>query len=1483
MTELPLDTFLYRYGVRTLGGLTTPRTFEQINWSLPKNVILHYLPDDIKDLGPTSDFWALRGFPRQSYVYHIEDMLAKEGNPRFRSAININNLIRQFHVGNRKFLRVTKLDNALMSKRYPFIANYAYPPLRYIYQNTPWARVYRFNNMWETCCITANELANKSDRIQLMFFRIPANIPVRARFHSVEEAELTAAEMGIGTSSEFKVGERPLVTFKDLYAGLAESLERTIADAEMQILNSESFDETELGFGNEEVELVNATGEQTSLEAWSRVNIGWFPDDDSMRLVDLWRWLGEKREDSKLNKIAKENYSKIVFVFTVGGRYSLIPMQSLEEWREKAGDTSIAARFHAFMTSLSSFLQLDEKDLIVETVPESLSEKARTVGIIPSGDTDNSIVAGAEVSPNAITGTPVAIGKRQLSLIEDSANLNEIDSENITEIDGETLDTLPVETSVKVAVNPKKQELDPVVLVDNTNPLEAAVATKARRLLTKGLISQAEYQRHIKLSQKYKTLKVDNETLDVYSAPQPAVWNFKPKVIPDIKDVPDKGMLKSSLINYDRDYIEKVMEHETAMMCLQVQRAAFSVTTFEKEPYTDALSKTFDYKFKVVPPGGAESTVAFQLPRIDKNGKFQINGVRYYMRKLRSDKPIRKINPRQVALTTYYPTKLFIERCTKKTASFDDKVINMIASDLVSENSKVTQAAYGNSYLEKQPVPRMYSAIAQVYVEFTLGGIDFKFVYEEIGRNFPEFKGTANENSVPVGRKGNSLVFMDRTGELLVDGRRIPSIIEMLGGKASDLPIEQVMIKILGENIPLGIFLAYALGINGLVKLLNPTGEYPRRRIKGAKRDTTENEYEIVFADEVWVFPRETTKSSLIWGSLLAWKNSLKTMQVADLNERENFFTLFVDAGLSVRYLNEIENILDLFIDPISLDLLKEMQEPTEVVPLFARAAEMLVTDVYDSELDTSLTVIKGYERMNGQVYRTLCESIRAYRNKPVSSRAALDVNPFDVLTKIQQDPSVSLVEDSNVIHNLKEKENMTYSGTGGRNKRGMVRRTRGFHSSDIGIRSEAGVDSGDVGINMYMTADPNITSLRGTVKTVDPTKVSPTQVISTSMLISPFAEYDDGKRVNFINIQQDHVIAIDGSCRMPVRTGYDSVVAHRADDLFSATAEQDGKVVAVTDKVITVEYKDGSKESVRLGRRFGVVTGHSVPHMVRTSMKVGDKFSAGALLAYNEGFFTPDGYFKSGTLAYTALVEKNETWEDSSLVSPELAAMMMTTVGHTRVVFAKFTDEIYNLIKVGDEVDIDTILAVIQDKNAATSVNESSMDALNLLARPTPRAEHEGKVEQIEVIYFGDKDDMSPSIRKIADKYDKERAELVKAMGTDDAKTGEITSPARIEGISIDIDMIAIRIYITEKRVMSGGDKLTLSNQLKSVIAGEQKGPTVTATEIWPGGGTRKIDLEFSYRAEEARIVHSSILAGLSIICQEFIGWTGAKVYFGG
>ena len=89
-----------------------------------------------------------------------------------------------------------------------------------------------------------------------------------------------------------------------------------------------------------------------------------------------------------------------------------------------------------------------------------------------------------------------------------------------------------------------------------------------------------------------------------------------------------------------------------------------------------------------------------------------------------------------------------------------------------------------------------------------------------------------------------------------------------------------------------------------------------------------------------------------------------------------------------------------------------------------------------------------------------------------------------------------------------------------------MTKKTRKYHPNDMGVTSEATVDSGDVGINTYTSADPQFNSLRGTAKPYVIGKTGATALFSTSALISPGADRDDAKRTTFISIQHGHGVA---------------------------------------------------------------------------------------------------------------------------------------------------------------------------------------------------------------------------------------------------------------------------------------------------------------------------------------------------------------------
>jgi hypothetical protein len=162
---------------------------------------------------------------------------------------------------------------------------------------------------------------------------------------------------------------------------------------------------------------------------------------------------------------------------------------------------------------------------------------------------------------------------------------------------------------------------------------------------------------------------------------------------------------------------------------------------------------------------------------------------------------------------------------------------------------------------------------------------------------------------------------------------------------------------------------------------------------------------------------------------------------------------------------------------------------------------------------------IRGYERIAGIAYGQLATAIRQFRSRNISGRSKIDMSPFAVWSTIMKDPAIKLVEDINPIQNMKESEIVTYVGEGGRGKESMNKASRAFHKSNVGVVSEASVDSSDVGVNFYLSANPNFKDMRGIVKTDK--VITPSSMVSTSTMLAPGSSNDDGKRVLNSPLQQ--------------------------------------------------------------------------------------------------------------------------------------------------------------------------------------------------------------------------------------------------------------------------------------------------------------------------------------------------------------------------
>lgn len=329
------------------------------------------------------------------------------------------------------------------------------------------------------------------------------------------------------------------------------------------------------------------------------------------------------------------------------------------------------------------------------------------------------------------------------------------------------------------------------------------------------------------------------------------------------------------------------------------------------------------------------------------------------------------------------------------------------------------------------------------------------------------------------------------------------------------------------------------------------------------------------------------------------------------------------------------------------------------------------------------------------------------------------------------------------------------------------------------------------------------------------------------------------------------------------LRTGYDYVIGNRTTDMFAVMAKQDGVVKSVNKHAIVVEYKDGKTKAVSLGRQFGKAEGSVYPHDVVTPLKEGDKFVKGDCIAYNTGFFEQDFLdpskivMKTAVMARVALMESPLTHEDSSAISSSLADKLTTKTTKVKSFTINFQQEVRNVVKVGDKVTPTSVLLLIEDEitSGTGTFNEQDLEVLTRLSKLAPKAKYHGTIDKIEVLYNGDKEDMSVSLRSLVEQSDKELATQCKSSGKP-VVNGRVNSDYRVKGTPLTLDKAEIKIYLTVSNSPGVGDKAVFGLQLKSTHA------ATFGYRITDENG-EAVDAIFGARSCANRIVESPYLIG--------------------
>ncbi len=331
---------------------------------------------------------------------------------------------------------------------------------------------------------------------------------------------------------------------------------------------------------------------------------------------------------------------------------------------------------------------------------------------------------------------------------------------------------------------------------------------------------------------------------------------------------------------------------------------------------------------------------------------------------------------------------------------------------------------------------------------------------------------------------------------------------------------------------------------------------------------------------------------------------------------------------------------------------------------------------------------------------------------------------------------------------------------------------------------------------------------------------------------------------------------------------------------MFCYAAKQDGKVISKTADGILIEYKDGTRKGVALGRQYGRAEGSTYPHDIVSHLEPGQSFKKGKVIAYNTGFFEQDFLdpqsvvLKNSMMSKVVLYESSQTHEDSCAISPKLSSRMVMQSTKVKSFMIDFKQNLLNVVKPGQKVTPKDILMIIEDEITAGSdaFDEESLMVLASLSKSAPKAGYLGVVDQIEVFYHGSPDDMTASLKSLAERSDRKKSTMNKAIGKP-AITGSVNSDYRVNGTPLALNKAEVRFYITVQTGMSLGDKAVFSNQLKSTV-GE-----VMDYQMRTQDG-EEIEAVFGFRSIAARIVSSASIIGTTNTLLKVIAKKAVELY---
>lgn len=638
--------------------------------------------------------------------------------------------------------------------------------------------------------------------------------------------------------------------------------------------------------------------------------------------------------------------------------------------------------------------------------------------------------------------------------------------------------------------------------------------------------------------------------------------------------------------------------------------------------------------------------------------------------------------------------------------------------------------------------------------------------------------------------------------------------------------------SILNTEIPVIVILGYSIG---LINALDRAKIKYNIVYKKEKRPWSSNY--IKFKDG-YIKYTETYSSSLLLNGLM--QCDTENYSLAEINSKPMWLDFLDMFGGRIRA-DGLDNFMDLMIDPITKEVLEHYKLPTDYIDLLIYANNLLEDNKYVKHTDMNGRRIRSNEIIAGAFYKAISKSYADYRNKNKRTKAPMTIKQSAVIDELM---ALSTTSDLSILNPLLEVESansISAKGLSGMNSdRAYSLDKRNYDDSMLNVLALSTGFAGNVGITRQATIDMNIEGKRGYIKTInDPDKLSTTKTLCITEALTTFGTTrDDPFRSAMTFIQTSkHGMRTKKSNPRLITNGADEALPYIVSDTFAYKSKMKGKVVEKTDDYMIITYNDGESEIINLSEdvKKNSNGGFYTAIKLDTDLKVGSTFKENQILAYDKLSFSNkiatsnNIAYNTGILTKIAIINTDEGYEDSTIISEWLSdAMSSEVIVKQEVVLPKNTN-IINMIKKGQYVQEGDPLIVFQNAFDDNDINillknlNDEEDSISELGHINIKAKNTGIIDNIKILRTVDKEEISESIKKQINIYEKpikERKKIMEKYKIPGINTLDpdykLPQTGKLKNVE---EGVMIEFYIKYDDKMSIGDKLINDSALKGVV----------------------------------------------------------------